>query len=373
LIGAPDIVQRSVQQEAKMAFQTNFFGPATSTRTPPSTRYQGSKFKLISWLWESVANLRFQTALDAFGGTGSVAYLLKTHGKAVTYNDYLRSNYLIGRALIENDHEKLNDDDVAFALERHSDCRYDDFVRRTFKDIYFTDDENEWIDVVCQNIYQIESTYKQAIAFFALFQSCVVKRPYNLFHRRNLYMRTAEVDRTFGNKRTWDRSFEAHFREFVSEANAAVFDVGVRCRASCFDAVKVEGDFDLVYIDTPYVSKRGVGVDYLDFYHFLEGLADYSHWPSRIDYSRKHLPIKIERSPWADKRQIGSQFRQLFERFRDSILVVSYRSDGVPSESQLVDLLREYKCDVRLIHYGEYKYVLSKDGDSKEILLIGTS
>ena len=350
-----------------MALQSNFFGTATSTKAPPSTRYQGSKLKLTSWLWDNMADLNFHTALDAFGGTGSVAYLLKTHGKAVTYNDYLRGNFLIGTALIENDRETLSDEEVAFVLNRHGDYRYDDFVSRTFKDIYFTDEENKWIDIVCQNIHRVENRYKQALAFYALFQSCIVKRPYNLFHRKNLYMRTAEVDRSFGNKSTWDTPFEVHFKEFVSEANEAVFDAGIACRALCRDASEVEGHFDLVYIDTPYVSKRGVGVDYLDFYHFLEGLSDYANWPGRIDASRKHLPIKAGRSPWADKRQIKSQFRRVFERFRDSILVVSYRSDGNPSEAELAALLREFKSDVRLIHYGEYKYVLSKNGDSKEI------
>ena len=35
------------------------------------------------------------------------------------------------------------------------------------------------------------------------------------------------------------------------------------------DALDVPGDYDLVYVDTPYIPKSGVGVDYQDFYHFL--------------------------------------------------------------------------------------------------------
>ena len=37
---------------------------------------------------------------------------------------------------------------------------------------------------------------KQALAYFALFQSCIIKRPYNLFHRKNLYVRTKEMKRS---------------------------------------------------------------------------------------------------------------------------------------------------------------------------------
>ncbi len=43
----------------------------------PSTRYQGSKLKIVDWIWENIKDLEFNTALDAFGGTGCVAYLLK--------------------------------------------------------------------------------------------------------------------------------------------------------------------------------------------------------------------------------------------------------------------------------------------------------
>lgn len=59
--------------------------------------------------------------------------------------------------------------------------------------------------------------YKKAIAYNALFQSCLAKRPYNLFHRKNLEMRTRDVVRGFGNKATWDRPFSEHFRTFVNE------------------------------------------------------------------------------------------------------------------------------------------------------------
>ena len=32
----------------------------------PSTRYQGSKAKLVDWIWEHVQNLPFLTCLDPF-------------------------------------------------------------------------------------------------------------------------------------------------------------------------------------------------------------------------------------------------------------------------------------------------------------------
>jgi len=336
----------------------------------PSTRFQGSKLKIVDWIWDAIKELSFDTALDAFGGTGSVAYMLKSRGKQVTYNDVLKFNWYIGTALIENDQVTLSDQDVKFLLEKHNNVRYPTFIQDTFKGIYFTDQENQWIDTVSTNISLLDDLYKKALAFFALFQACIIKRPFNLFHRKNLYIRFSDVKRNFGNKTTWDTPFGIHFRQFVHEANRAVFSNGHKNKALNRDVFEVEGNFDLVYIDTPYISSNGTGVDYLGFYHFLEGLVNYSEWPTMIDYKTKHRRLKAKDSVWTDKSKIHFAFDHLFEKFRDSILVVSYRADGIPSIDELVALLQRYKTDVQELKRTAYKYVLSAN-DSAEVLLIG--
>jgi DNA adenine methylase/adenine-specific DNA-methyltransferase len=338
----------------------------------PSTRYQGSKAKIGNWIGEQVKALPFKTCLDAFGGTGAVSHRLKRAGKQVTYNDILRFNYYIGLALIENSRARLTSADIDHLLQRHHDTIYPDFIQETFRNIYFTEEENIWLDQTITNIRDLKNKYKRALALFSLFQACIIKRPYNLFHRKNLYVRLANVKRSFGNKASWDAPFERWFRVFAEEANKAVFDNGLQNHATCLDAVKVEGEYDLVYIDTPYISRRSVGVDYQQFYHFLEGITIYDKWGEQIDYSSKHRRLLTVESEWCDKRRIYTAFDRLFDRFKDSILVVSYRSDGTPSEGELVDLMRKYKTSMRVEHYGAYKYVLSKNGDSKEILIIGS-
>lgn len=220
----------------------------------PSTRYQGSKAKFVDWIWSEISNIPFHTALDAFGGTGCVAYKLKDNGKSVTYNDILPFNSIIGKALIENNATVLSPYDVDFILSEQPYVDYPTFIADNFKDIYYTDEENHWLDVVRYNISTIEDNYKRALAWFALFQSCIIKRPYNLFHRKNLYVRLIDVKRTFGNKKTWDTPFDIHFRSFVDEANHAVFDNGTNCHVLNKDALNIENKYDLVYIDTPYIS-----------------------------------------------------------------------------------------------------------------------
>lgn len=338
----------------------------------PSTRYQGSKSKLVDWIWDQIRDLPFKTCLDAFGGTGAVAYRLKHEGKQVTYNDLLRFNYYFGVALIENDGVTLPDTGVEWLLTANPRILYPDLIQRTFRNIYFTDAENAWVDRTITNIRQLKDPYEFAIAFFALCQACIIKRPYNLFHRKNLYLRLADVERSFGNKASWDKPFDEWFRFFVDEANRAVFANNTENRALNHDVVDVPGQYDLVYIDPPYIPLKGAPVDYRDFYHFLEGLTMYDEWEQHIDLTTKHRRLQREATPWTDKTTIYAAFEAVFERFRDSLIVVSYRSDGIPGESALVHLLEQYKSNVRVEHYGQYKYVLSKNSRSGEILLIGT-
>ncbi len=358
-----------MKMQKQIAYQKSLFPNLTAKF--PSTRYQGSKAKLIDWIWEQIKDINFTTCLDAFGGTGVVAYRLKQKGKQVNFNDILRFNYNFGKALIENNHTRLTPDEVYWLLQRHSDIDYPSFIEDTFSNIYFTDEENYWLDQTITNIYQLQDEYKFALAFFALSQACIIKRPYNLFHRKNLYMRQANVERSFGNKTTWDKPFEDLFRNFVREANRAIYDNNKNNLALNFDAMEIPGQYDLVYIDTPYISEKGSSTDYLAFYHFLEGLSMYNQWEEHINYQTKHRRMVKKESPWTDKNQILLAFDKLFRKFKNSTLVVSYRSDGIPTEEDLLKLLQQYKTSIRVEHYGQYKYVLSTNSKSREVLLIG--
>jgi adenine-specific DNA methylase len=336
----------------------------------PTTRYQGSKAKLVDWIWKNIKDLDFSTVLDAFGGTGVVGYYLKQKEKQVFYNDYLKSNYYIGVSLIENNSIRLNEHDLERLLTKDPKSDYGSFIAETFKEIYYTDEENQWLDMVVQNIERMENSYKKALGYFALIQACLVKRPFNLFHRKNLYIRMANVKRTFGNKTTWDRPFEEHFMDFIREINYLVYDNRKENKAYHLDIFEVEGNFDLVYIDPPYTSSKGVSVDYLNFYHFLEGLADYENWKSEINHRTINKRFHKDDNPWNNKHKIRRKFRDIFEKFKDSILVVSYRSDGIPSIEQIVSDAKLFKKHVHVYTFDNYQYVLSNDRTS-EILIVG--
>lgn len=348
----------------------SLFEEENARGTFPSTRYQGSKYKIINWILENLKDVDFDSCLDLFGGTGVFSYHAKQIGKTVHYNDKLKFNYIIGKALIENDSVLLNKRDVDFILENQP-ISYSRTIYDNFEDIYYTAEENDWLDRIIHNINSLQDDFKKSAAFFCLFQACIVKRPYNLFHRANLYMRFAEVERTFGNKKSWDRSFESWFKQFVEEYNNAVFYNGKKHKSHNYDAKYLDLKVDLVYIDPPYMNSKGLGTDYLGFYHFLEGISRYEEWNSLINHKSKNKSIKSPNDPWRNKIQIATEIDLLIQKHPESTIVLSYRSDGIPSEEEIIEIVSKYKKKVKCIHYGAYKYALSKNNDSKELLIIG--
>ena len=99
----------------------------------PTTRYVGSKQKIAPWIWHNIQDLKFDSFLDLFGGTGVVGYTAKIHGKKVIYNDLLKFNQIIGKAIIENNCEKLSKEDIDYILKKGNNI-YPNFIEKNFKD-----------------------------------------------------------------------------------------------------------------------------------------------------------------------------------------------------------------------------------------------
>ena len=337
----------------------------------PSTRFLGSKVKLLNWIWDNVKNIECETILDAFGGTSSVSYLFKKNGKTVYYNDILKFNKQIGLALIENKKTVLTQEDIINILKKRDDTKYPTLIRDTFNKIYFTKKENDWLDKTITNIHLIKNKYKRAISLSALFQACLIKRPFNLFHRKNLNLRMNDVPRTFGNKVSWDTKFPAHFIKFVDEYNKAVFDNGKPNKViGGKDVFKLPKLVDLVYLDPPYLSNNSK-INYHEYYHFIEGLSDYTKWEKKIDHfsSLKKLKENKNISRWLDRENIVDLFDQMIEHFKDSTIVLSYRNDGSPSKKEILDIIIKHKGKIPIVRMKDYKYALS-NGSTKEILFI---
>lgn len=327
----------------------------------PTTRYQGSKRRLMPWLFDIFSNLEFDSCLDIFGGTASVSYLLKTMGKSVTFNDYLTSNSITAKAIIQNNSVRLCPEDFNPLFERND---HPDIVTEVFSGIFFTDEENLQIDNL---IYRIDfdrktnlTGFKKDMALHSLFQSLLMKRPFNLFHRANLYIRTNDVKRSFGNKKTWDTPIKELMERIRLETNRAIFNNGKNHRVYNLDALEVEGGFDLVYIDPPYYAQdKRSPQDYYKYYHFLEGLSNYNSWKSKIDYNRKNRPI-LKEDVGFNKGSFIDDLTTLLSVHRESIIVMSYKSPGYPSIEKLKNIMEDTHKNP-IVYSKKHSYSLNKN------------
>jgi adenine-specific DNA-methyltransferase len=290
----------------------------------------------------------------------------------VTSSDVLESSTVCARALIENSSVTLGDDVEELLTGLPQKKAPAGFIEKTFEGIFFEPDENRFLDGILPRIGKLPDG-KRELALFALFQACLSKRPYNLFHRANLSMRQRKVQRSFGNKTTWDRPFDELIRRYAAEANRAVFDSGRRCRAICSNALALDPTpYDLVYLDTPYISNKGTGVDYWDYYHFMEGLTAPENWAGRILHKYKHKPLEGKgQNPWCDPKKIKKEFESTVQHFSHSKIVISYRSDGIPSVDNIASYLVRAGKKVEFLDSGPYTYALSRNRRSKEIILVG--
>lgn len=339
------------------------FDSITQISKFPIFSYLGSKNKLLFEIWEIVKDFEFNTVLDLFSGTSIVSYMFKAYGKKVIANDFMFMNANISKALIENSSVKLTETEVNNLMKEVDN---DHFVTREFKHLYYTDNDNVFIDNLRTNIFKIENEYKRAIALSALIRACIKKRPRGIF--------TYVGNRYDDGRKDYRKSLEQQFREAVKLINSAVFDNHQTNYSLRKDALLLnEKGVDLVYMDPPYVSKFSDN-DYVRRYHFVEGLA--RNWKGvKIEEKTKTKKFKSYETAFVTENGTKKAFDQLFRKYKDSILLVSYSSNAVPSKVEMIELIKRYKHNVKVVSI-DYQYSINSRKNRernkvKEYLFLG--
>jgi len=332
----------------------------------PSTRFMGSKEKIIPKILNVTRNFTFESVLDLFSGSGVVAYAFKACGYRVIANDYMSMAATFAKALVENNNVKLLDTDISRLLSPNP--KNDHFVSQTFQGLYFTDEENEWIDNIRANIKNLDDQYKQALAMAALIRSCLKKRPRGVF--------TYTGHRYDDGRNDLKLSLEEHFQQAVMAFNAAVYDNARNNIASRNDALATTWEPDLVYMDPPYYSPLSDN-EYVRRYHFVEGLA--CDWAGlEIQWHTVTRKFRSYPTPFSSRNGAYEAFNRLFQQYQKSILVVSYSSNSLPTKEEMLSLLAKYKqtVDVLAIDYrysfGTHAHKIHDNkNDVQEYLFVG--
>jgi len=332
----------------------------------PSTRYMGSKEKLLPYIQNVAENFSFETAADLFSGSGVVSYLFKSMGKSVFSNDYMHMSSTFAKAMIANSDSTLSNSEIDKLFIDNGNN--DHFVERTFADLYFSNDDNKTIDIVRSNIKKIRNTEKRAIAMSALMRACLKKRARGIFTYTGLRYDDGRAD--------LKKSIDEHVRDAAVIINQAIFDNGKENIVRNGDAMTASTKADLVYLDPPYYSQHSDN-EYVRRYHFLEGLA--RDWNGvQIQTETKTKKFRNYPTPFSSRLGAVNAFDSLFKRMRNSVILLSYSSNSLPSKDELISLMARYKDHVEVIDidhkysFGNQKHKIDDNKNAvKEYLFVG--
>lgn len=319
----------------------------------PPTRFMGSKSKLLSEIWSVASQFNVDTVVDLFSGSGIVGYMFKAQGKSVISNDYMAMSATFTKAMIENNTVTLPLEEAERLLVAHKES--DHFVSTKFQGLYYTDEENDLIDTLRTNIAAIRDPYKHAIAMTALIRACTKKRPRGIF--------TYTGHRYDDGRKDLQKSLAEQFLDAVEAVNSAVFDNGKVNRSKHGDAMDLRVEqADLVYIDPPYYSPLSDN-EYVRRYHFVEGLA--RDWKGvEIQEHTQTKKFKSYPTPFSTRKGAADAFDRLFKKFANSILIVSYSSNSLPTQDEMVAIMAKYKKHVEVIPI-DYKYSFGNQNEAK--------
>ncbi len=327
--------------------QTTLFGETIKSHKLPKTQYLGSKERLVKWIFDN-APKNIETFLDAFSGTSVVGHYFKNKNKKVIVNDFLKFNFHIGKALIENKNTTLDDNDLKILFSKNKNA--DSLIEDVFTNVFFEKDQAHYLDNFRANVNLFDNEYKKSLALTVMNRALTRKVLLGHFAHLSALRYSKDPKRVKRNP-TIARSLKDLFLELVSEYNNAVFDNGKDNAAFCEDAIKLVPklkNVDLVYFDPPYY---GCHPDYQAFYHFLETFVEYWKDKEFINGTKQYFPKKD--SGFVRKEETIDSFKELFAASTHiPYWLISYNSESYPEKEKMIDLINQYKN----VNVFEYEY-----------------
>ena len=315
------------------------------------TNYIGSKQKLIDWIWKHTPE-GVDSVLDAFSGSGVVAYMYKTKGLRVLANDRLRYSYHAARAIVENSSVRISEDELAALLADNP--KAGTFVRDNFKGIFFASGVHGVIDQIRASADKLEG-YKKDIALFALGKTCMSgKGGFGHF--------SSSTD--YGKRQDTPEEFRQRFADNIARINALIFDNGKECKASNKDINEVlsEAKVDLAYFDPPYATEFST-TNYEKSYHFVEGLMTYWDGLTLVEDSKTHhYETDHKTVTKANAQEFFSTFLTNAKHIPNWL--ISYRDHAYPNEGEMKQIISASGMSSRMQSHQHRYHISSKHSEN---------
>lgn len=306
----------------------------------PEPQYLGAKYMLLPWIKQFIPK-NTKTAIDAFAGSQSVAFLFKQLGFQTITNDFLNFNNQIGKALIENKNIKLEKEDIALLFQASTNKNDFLLIENTFTDVFFEKEEAQFLDNFRANIPLLGNKFKQALAFTVINRSMTRKITMGHFGHTQALVYASDPERIKRN-RSLVRPIKDIFQELLPMYNSAIF--GNQQENQSFNQniltllPNVE-NIDLAYFDPPYCDSHA---DYQGFYHLLETYTEYWKDKEFINGIKRYEPQRF--SGFDKKRDVNSSFEKLFE-LSENIpnWLISYNNRSYPKIEEFEKLISKYR------------------------------
>ena len=324
----------------------------------PKVNYIGNKEKLADWIIDQMP-VGKGTVLDLFAGGCSVSYALKKRGYSVISNDILFANYVIAKALIENNDTKLSQKvfDKKVSKKNIDDLTEQFSFLKEY--LYYPYEVKELSKIVA--IAEKLSGFEKYMLLSLIRRAMIRKLPYsrmNVPWEQIQKLRDEEYSyKKYKRKRSYhNQSFESHICENIEDYNNAVFKKE-KCKAYNCDAFSMAKkiDFvDVVYMDPPYPSTMN---NYDAFYGAFDEM--FCKKKKHVDFTQK--------SNFIDN--IEKLIKMLKGKTR--YIVISQNTRVQPSPDQIENMLKKY--GIITIKEKKHNYqVTGKQNKniSKELLFI---
>jgi len=321
-----------------MISQTTLYSDKYKIHQFPGTQYLGSKERLIKWILNLVPE-NTNNVLDAFSGSSVVGYYFKNKGHKVYSNDFLKCNFMISKALIENQNITLDNEDIKILLDETT--KADNLIESVFTDVFFERDQAQFLDKFRANVEKLDNEYKKALALVVMNRSLTRKVTLGHFAHLSAIKYSKDPERIKKNP-SLAKHLKDIFQSLVGPYNRAIFDNKKENKAYCEDTIKLIPklkDVDLVYFDPPYC---GCHPDYQAFYHFLETFVEYWKDKEFVNGTKMYYPKK--ESGFVQKTEIEKSFQKLFENSRHiRYWIISYNSKSYPEKEKMIELIEKFK------------------------------
>lgn len=316
----------------------------------PTINYIGNKAKLIPWIVNNLPH-NITSIFDAFSGGGSISYNLKKIGYKVYTNDILYMNFLLAKALVENNTELILDNDIDIIFAGNP---YEGYMYKNYSNILYYPHECMELDLYRDNILMLNNEYKQALAFTLFRRAMIRKMPYSRFNipwNKIIQLRDEEYSYKYYKRRRayHNSSFKEHFIKELDVYNNAIFSNQHSNQAFNSDIFTIIEDIhaDLIYLDPPYTGSMN---NYFAFYGVLD------EWIK----NKKQIPFE---NNFINKKNAEKLFDMLFSKLKNfKYCMLSYNNNAFPTLDMMIAIISNYAKIIDIFeHTHDYKVTGKKN------------